>query len=307
MSKRLIPKAQKGQLSKLVINGVERTFPRILGKLTLASPEAERVMAQEKFVGEYLMEPGPGNEAFAGEQIRRLLPYLKEGELEYIQQHPDQFIDPIKTIQRETKRPVIFGHFTDKDTNTWGFRSRRANQSFVGPNNTASVIFHENNMHGTDEVVEAYAPQAVKSYQSFADNIFNNSHMVGDNIFPYTEDTFIEGGFSGVRMNPSAKKAREVRATFGEILRKLYYEAAHRKGYKGISGHIEELRPDVESYIDSLNELELADLLKEVNGYGRIYGTIGPKAYPKFLDHGKQLLKYAPIVTPFVLSPFIQK
>ena len=275
----------------------EYAFPTslMIGKFAGTTPEMYKAMNARNFTPYYIAYPGEGNKALGQETIRRLsaffnpdTPYIGLGST-------DKPITPRKAIENAAKRPVILGRFPE-GSDLGGFYSRLARQSAIEPHGeiTPYSIYHENNMHGTDDVIEAVTPQIKDMYQQFVDEIYNGIIATPDGKivpFKYKDDML------PITDNKSARHWYELRATLGELMRKFYYTAAEGKGYKGIKDHLDELRPLVEKGIDNMKDDDLVNTLRRINAYGNVYGYLGPKTYPNFFKDLRWMLKNAPVTT----------
>jgi hypothetical protein len=110
---------------------------------------------------------------------------------------------------------------------------------------------------------------------------------------------------STIPIGKGSLKKEELRATIGEMIKKIYDNQAYNRAlikYPNVKRHnLETLRPYFEEVVEEIPNEQLNRMLGTTNGYGVDYSEIGPKENPKFFDELRILLKTAPATLPFLI------
>ena len=230
---------------------------------------------------------------------------------------------PSTYIKNNAEKPVYLGVYKNKDTVSGSF-DPQSNVAFADPTlskNLPSTIFHERNIHGTDNVLEALAEtqgsHGVDKYQAFIDKLFMDE--VQDPLVPGLIQRVVQPGVR-IEMKPDGRSQYfvnfgknvgelpisdgtlrwyEGRSTINELKRKYLYNV-WKNAEKPKT--LEEVRPQYLEAIDNLPEETLLKDLSDMNGYGQTYVALR-KNNPSFIPDLKDLLKYgAGIAVPVTMS-----
>jgi hypothetical protein len=110
---------------------------------------------------------------------------------------------------------------------------------------------------------------------------------------------------STIPIGKGSLKKEELRATIGEIVKKIYDNQAYNRAlikYPNVKRHnLETLRPYFEEAVDAMPNEQLSRMLGTTNGYGVDYSEIGPKENPNFYKELRNLLKVAPAALPILI------
>lgn len=254
---------------------------------------------------------GKFNELYGQETTNRLkdLGYDVETPIPILEQGFRNLRKPISAIEANSKKPVYLGTFKEGYGRAGEYWSD-LDEALADPvlsRNLPSVMFHERNMHGTDNIIEGFSsigqPKAKNMYQDFLDKLFVRRINYGDvdvlepapGIERIGDDYIIDYG-NGIKnpMSIGTNQWYEGRSTINELKRKYLYNVWSKNGKPEI---LETVRPQYLQKIDELSEKELlSDLANETNGYGQAYVALR-KNNPQFIPELKHLLKYGPAFT----------
>ena len=274
-------------------------------------PEAELSYKQEAydrmdFTPKYRMSIGKINEAWGQEILRRLrnLGYNTEQNGKYIIGQHKVMTNPEQYVKLNSRNKVTLGYFNQDNAKNGGFYGGFWNEAAIDPTHIKSIpsgLLHERVMHGTDKMLEGIqyhqGGQAQQMYQDFIDKIFFNDKGNLKLGFKQSPDGSIS--FNGIKVDKDDINWKEARATIAELARKLYVNV---KGDSKISSiqDLERLRPAFEKEVNE--NPNLLKLLKDINGYGYTYSTVGPQTNPTFVHDLRTLLKIGPAALPFIIT-----
>lgn len=251
-------------------------------------PENVKALAlQESFNPLYEIDTLGFNKIHAKETIRRLeaLGYDLDKPLGEKGIIPRKFI-----LEDNFKKPTYLGYFNEEGVG--GEYFPKSGVAFVDPTqrtlkNVPSIIFHERNMHGTDDIYRELSGDN-NIYKEFINKIFKDSKELEDLKLAYNNTH---------SFNKDSLLPEEARSTIGELIRK--YAFNNPKGQKDLS--IKQNRKLFEDYVDSLPEANVINDLMRLNTYGNAYGFFGKKVLKdQFVPYLKTLLKTAPVVATVV-------
>lgn len=248
-------------------------------------------MKQAGFTPKATITPGANLKAQMQENIRRLQKIYGENLPEDVK---------YKMKQQATK-PIYLGYFETPQGG--GVFSPASKISMIEPNPNdplPRVMLHEAIMHGSDEFQTNYTAGL---YQNFIDKIINSPEVVKKDGKPYYYNSLFKGVIPQKMEFPyGGDKWYEGRATFGELRKQMYDRISKNKDVSVTPETIEQLRPEFEKQVDAMNLEQASEALKHMNGYGYLYGEVGPKINPSFLSEFKSLIKYAPIGLPLLYN-----
>lgn len=257
------------------INKIKKISPNTIGRYNPEEFDHQYILDSD-FTPMAKMNIGANMKGQLSEIIRRLNSLYKD-----VPQEVNA------TIKQQGDVPFVIGYFNNPGHT--GMYNPKRNLSLVDPSpkaNLLSSIMHEHIMHGTDKwMTKSIAEQ----YQKFVDPIINN-----------TNGTYKWNGWT-YKIPENTGTWHESRATLGEIRKSIYDKLAKSKGIKISPETIEQSRPEFEKTIDNLTIEGASELLTKTGGYGEVYGRLGPKNNPEFLQQFKYLMKVAPATVPFLI------
>ena len=238
------------------------------------------------FVTKNEMDPGPFNKEFGEETLRR----LKNLGVDINQPAPYEIgsntvvISPKKYITDEVSKRLYLG-FDPYHDNYGGFHHLKTNKSYVELTSgipKASTVFHEQNMHGTEKLIEGVEKYYGIDTKRLYENTLKNM-LEGVDLSKYPDRI------------TNVDKWSEFRASVGEVIKKLHYQL---RGKGNIIENVQKFEADV----DRLTTEELANLFDSLkSSYGSFYAAMIRKK-KHLTPQIKQLLKYAPEVAAPVIG-----
>lgn len=257
------------------INKIKKSAPNIIGKYNPEEFDHQYILNND-FTPMARMNIGPNMKGQLSEIVRRLNSLYRD-----VPQEVNA------AIKQQGNVPFIIGYFNNPGHT--GMYNPKRNLSLVDPvpkTNLLSSIMHEHIMHGTDKWM---TKSIAEKYQKFVDPIVNN-----------TNGAYKWNGWT-YKIPEDTGTWQEGRATLGEIRKSIYDKLAKSKGIKISPETMEQLRPEFEKIIDDLTIEEASELLTKTGGYGKVYGSLGPKNNPEFLQQFKYLMKVVPVTLPFLI------
>lgn len=201
---------------------------------------------------------------------------------------------PYKTIINNNKKHSLLGFFKNKSYG--GMYSNAYDVSAVSPEvkmPVPSILFHERNMHGTDKVITAL--NAWKPYQDFLNKLYYDEAIVDGKVYQFPFNT------EGLNLLKESANKEELRATVGELVRKLHASINKAYGTNMGTNNPVNVREMFNNAVDKMDENVLLNQLGEVNGYGADYVKLS-KNSPTFIKDLKELIKYGYGAIPVALT-----
>lgn len=198
----------------------------------------------------------------------------------------------------------------------YGTGESRINPAY--PTNAKSTFIHEVGSHGTDLEVQdmrvANYPFKLRypsirqllvsdrlTPESTVSNIYSNIAGIRPDITTTIKDRIKRRDFRLTRGTNTSKYSsnwKEARATLNETRAKLFHE-----------GKFSNAQEWLERDIDEASDLDILNILKDLNAYGRdyvyAYKRLSPQKQKEWMQRVRHALKYLPATTPFIF-PAIQ-
>ena len=257
------------------INGYELFHP---SKMYISLKDTHDPHASEYLVG--YLDPTGFEKYYGVEEIPRRLRELgynpDEKIILAVEDQPDRLVIESELLKEAVESPAEIFYSDALSPRIAGYHSSNNGKDITRVRlidkwhnlpEIKSTAFHERTMHGTDWIVNDISRGKVEDMYK----------EISSKVIPYNDS--------------ASNNWVELRATLGEINRKLYINAY--KEHPQASW--DELRQIVEKSVDNMTPESLQRLLFTTNGYGADYSlTLGlhKELFPKFID----LLKKAPAI-----------
>ena len=268
----------------------ERALSKIPKDLIFETTEPNFILDPTDPEGYYFITKNEMDPAFNKEFGEETLRRLKNLGVDINQPAPYEIgsntvvISPKKYVTDEVSKRLYLG-FDPYHDNYGGFHNPRTNRSYVELTSgipKASTVFHEQNMHGTEKLIEG----AEKYYGIDTKRLYENTlknMLEGVDLSKYPGSTV------------DVDKWSEFRASVGEVIRKLHYQLRGK-------GSIRENVSKFEAGVDKLTTEDLANLFDSLeSSYGSFYAAM-IRGKKHLTPQIKQLLKYAPEVAAPVIG-----